>query len=313
MSIGGAFDVRRRQLTFEYLDTVTGELKRGRVMPTDRPHLRAWLSRFAGQQDVQFGLEGRTGWRYVVEELLAAGSPRIWPSRPTLRRRSSRRPILTTVRSCRTHAWIPSRQISRAAHACPCPPGRTGRTASPTWPASSSASCPAPPSRTRPAATAARHTGGRSCGPPRGRRPQPGPGQPRPEHLADLYHADVLEHHPPEPQVRRPGSIRAGKRSEPPARHVGWSHHWQPGGPSSWQKIPQGGPMIVAGDTRGGLYSDGCGPLWLWWFRYRTALDALAVTTTSRWRSPTAPGRCDHGARPVRLPACTSSWHCGRR
>jgi hypothetical protein len=73
MSIVGAFDVHRRQLTFEYLDTVTGELKRGRVMPADRPQLRAWLARFAGQQDVQFALEGCTGWRYVVEELLAAG------------------------------------------------------------------------------------------------------------------------------------------------------------------------------------------------------------------------------------------------
>ena len=28
MSIVGAFDVHRRQLTFEYLDTVTGELNR---------------------------------------------------------------------------------------------------------------------------------------------------------------------------------------------------------------------------------------------------------------------------------------------
>ena len=73
MPIVGAFDVHRRQLTFEYLDTVTGELKRGRVMPGRRPQLRAWLSRFAGQQDVQFALEGCTGWRYVVEELYAAG------------------------------------------------------------------------------------------------------------------------------------------------------------------------------------------------------------------------------------------------
>ncbi len=38
MSIVGAFDVHRRQLTFEYLDTVTGELKRGRVAPADREH-----------------------------------------------------------------------------------------------------------------------------------------------------------------------------------------------------------------------------------------------------------------------------------
>jgi transposase len=33
MSIVGAFDVHRRQLTFDYLDTVTGEVKRGRVVP----------------------------------------------------------------------------------------------------------------------------------------------------------------------------------------------------------------------------------------------------------------------------------------
>ena len=73
MSIVGAFDVHRRQLTFDYLDIVTGEVKRGRVVPADREHLRAWLARFAGQDDVHFALEGCTGWRYVVEELLAAG------------------------------------------------------------------------------------------------------------------------------------------------------------------------------------------------------------------------------------------------
>src|SRR5258708_6111654 len=73
MSIVGAFDVHRRQLTFDYLDTVTGEVKRGRVVPADREHLRAWLTGLAGQDDVHFALEGCTGWRYVVEELLAAG------------------------------------------------------------------------------------------------------------------------------------------------------------------------------------------------------------------------------------------------
>lgn len=73
MSIVGAFDVHRRQLTFDYLDTVTGELKRGRVAPADRQHLRAWLARFAGCAEVDFALEGCTGWRYVVEELAAAG------------------------------------------------------------------------------------------------------------------------------------------------------------------------------------------------------------------------------------------------
>ncbi len=66
MSIVGGFDVHRRQLTFDYLDTVTGEVNRGRVVPADREHLRAWLARFAGQDDVHFALEGCTGWRYVV-------------------------------------------------------------------------------------------------------------------------------------------------------------------------------------------------------------------------------------------------------
>ncbi len=36
-------------------------------------HLRAWLARFAGSEDVAFAVEGCTGWRYVVEELAAAG------------------------------------------------------------------------------------------------------------------------------------------------------------------------------------------------------------------------------------------------
>jgi hypothetical protein len=63
MSIVGAFDVHRRQLTFDYADTVTGEVKRGRVVPADRGHLRAWLARFAGCDDVHFALEGCTGWQ----------------------------------------------------------------------------------------------------------------------------------------------------------------------------------------------------------------------------------------------------------
>ena len=65
--------MHRRQLTFEYPGTVTGELRHGRVTPADRQHLRDWLARFAGEEDAHFALERCTGWRYVVEELLAAG------------------------------------------------------------------------------------------------------------------------------------------------------------------------------------------------------------------------------------------------
>ena len=73
MPIVGGFDIHRKQLTFDYLDTATGEVKRGQVTPADRAHLRAWLARFAGRDDVSFALEGCTGWRYVAQELAVAG------------------------------------------------------------------------------------------------------------------------------------------------------------------------------------------------------------------------------------------------
>lgn len=73
MSIVGAFDLHRRQLTYEYLDVDTGAVNRGRVVPADRHHLRSFLVRFEGDGDVVFAVEGCTGWRYVVEELERAG------------------------------------------------------------------------------------------------------------------------------------------------------------------------------------------------------------------------------------------------
>jgi transposase len=73
MPIVGGLDIHRKQLTFDYPGTATGEVKRGQIAPADRVHLRAWLARFAGREDVAFALEGCTGWRYVAEELTAAG------------------------------------------------------------------------------------------------------------------------------------------------------------------------------------------------------------------------------------------------
>jgi transposase len=66
-------DIHRRQITFDYLDTETGQVCRGQISPADREHLRAWLARFAGRDDVAFAVEGCAGWRYVAEELAAAG------------------------------------------------------------------------------------------------------------------------------------------------------------------------------------------------------------------------------------------------
>ena len=73
MPIVGGLDIHRKQLTFDYLDTVTGEVRRGQIAPADREHLRGWLAQFAGRDDVAFAMEGCTGWRYVAEELAAAG------------------------------------------------------------------------------------------------------------------------------------------------------------------------------------------------------------------------------------------------
>ena len=73
MRIVGAFDIHRGQLTFEYVDTSTGEVARGRIAPADRAHLRVWLARFDGVEDVHFAMEGCTGWRYVAEEVARVG------------------------------------------------------------------------------------------------------------------------------------------------------------------------------------------------------------------------------------------------
>ena len=77
MSIVGGLDIHRSQITFDYLDTATGEVRCGQVRPADREHLRGWLARFAGR-DGDLVMEGCTGWRYVAEEVAAAGlRPRV--------------------------------------------------------------------------------------------------------------------------------------------------------------------------------------------------------------------------------------------
>jgi transposase len=72
MAVAGGLDLHRGQLTFDYIDLGTGESCRGRISPADRESLRRWLRRFDGTRDVDFAVEGCTGWRYVVEELQRA-------------------------------------------------------------------------------------------------------------------------------------------------------------------------------------------------------------------------------------------------
>jgi transposase len=73
VDIVGGLDVHRKQITFDYVETETGEVVRGEVRPATREHLRSWLSRFSGKKRAAFALEATTGWRFVVEELLRAG------------------------------------------------------------------------------------------------------------------------------------------------------------------------------------------------------------------------------------------------
>src|ERR1700694_1454403 len=72
MTMVGGFDVHRKQITFDYVDS-DGLVRCGEIRPATRTALRCWLGEHCSQGDAEFALEGCTGWRYVVEELAAAG------------------------------------------------------------------------------------------------------------------------------------------------------------------------------------------------------------------------------------------------
>ncbi len=73
MTIVVGLDVHREQITFDALDTETGEVRCGRIRPADRDNFRRFLRRFDGES-VEAALEATTGWRFIVEELQAAGA-----------------------------------------------------------------------------------------------------------------------------------------------------------------------------------------------------------------------------------------------
>jgi transposase len=72
MAIVGGLDIHRRQITYDILDTATGETRRGQLSPATRLELRAWLEQFHPRPG-GFALEATTGWRFVAEELERAG------------------------------------------------------------------------------------------------------------------------------------------------------------------------------------------------------------------------------------------------
>jgi len=80
-----------------------------------RSALRDWLEQFAGRADVTFAVEGGTGWRFVVEELKAAGITALLaePAQTAhLRaRRSGPRPARPMPGCCGT--WSPTARCGR--------------------------------------------------------------------------------------------------------------------------------------------------------------------------------------------------------
>jgi hypothetical protein len=91
MPIVGGLDIHRKQIAFDYLDTVTGEVQRGWVAPADRGHLRAWLERFAGRDGVAFALEAYLTGNATIRPLLErAGTPAVGMARSLLSRNASR-------------------------------------------------------------------------------------------------------------------------------------------------------------------------------------------------------------------------------
>ncbi len=97
MAIVGGLDIHRRQITFDDVDTETGRVFTGRIAPADRPHLRAWLAtRFAPGADVHLAFEAGTGWRFVAEEITAAGfTPHLAEPAQTADRRGRKRKAKT--------------------------------------------------------------------------------------------------------------------------------------------------------------------------------------------------------------------------
>jgi transposase len=73
VSIVMGLDQHRAQISAEWIQTITGEISRARVMPADRVGVRKFLAQFT-RDGLEVALEATTGWRFVVEELERVGA-----------------------------------------------------------------------------------------------------------------------------------------------------------------------------------------------------------------------------------------------
>ena len=83
MPIVGGLDIHRKQLTFDYLDTVTGEVKRGQIAPADRAHLRAGWCGSPAVTTSRSRWRGAPGGGMPPRSWPRRGSPRMSASLPT--------------------------------------------------------------------------------------------------------------------------------------------------------------------------------------------------------------------------------------
>ena len=68
------FDIHRAQITFDALDTESGEIRRGRIAATPAAVVE-WVGRFP-DREVEVALEACTGWYFVARALESAGATR---------------------------------------------------------------------------------------------------------------------------------------------------------------------------------------------------------------------------------------------
>lgn len=70
--VDAGFDIHRAQITFDALDTETGEIITGRIPATPQAVVE-WVGRFPGRE-VHVALEACTGWYFVARALEQAGA-----------------------------------------------------------------------------------------------------------------------------------------------------------------------------------------------------------------------------------------------
>jgi transposase len=123
MAIVAGFDVHRRQITFDALDTDSGEVRRGRITSTPVA-VSGWVEGFA-DAEIHVAVEATPGWLFVCEALTQAGAiPHLAEPAETRALRGPKRRAKTDREDARwlrqllsegrlPEAWIPPEQIRR--------------------------------------------------------------------------------------------------------------------------------------------------------------------------------------------------------